>query len=143
MRTVIPVSIALGLVWNVIAVSLMGGRAVDAFKTSWLMAGAIAGMAAGLFTIWSRVRRGGRESVLDGVATYYLGMFVYWVSFVVIQRSIMCVQHGGWTDFDLLDHLKMILIFLLYGTVWYGVILIPLNFVSRHVLWKIYARNRD
>lgn len=44
-------------------------------------------------------------------------MFVYWVSFVLIQRAIMFAQHGGWTDFDLHDHLKMIFIFLIYGTV--------------------------
>jgi hypothetical protein len=70
-----------------------------------------------------------------------LGIFVYWVSFVVIQRAIMCLQRGGWTDFELHDHLKLIFIFLIYGTVWFGVILIPLGFLSRHVLWKIYTQN--
>ena len=116
MRIAIPVSIALGIVWNVVALSLMGGRVVDAFVPSWLLAGAFAGVAAGVFTIWSRRRRDGRESVLYGIANYYVGIFVYWVSFVVIQRAIMCVQHGGWTDFDLRDHLGLIVIFLIYGT---------------------------
>jgi hypothetical protein len=141
MRTIIPVSIGLGIVWNVVAVCLMGGRFVDAFSPGWSLAGAFAGVAAGLFTIWSRHRRAGREGFLYGIATYYLGIFVYWISFVVIQRAIMCVQHGGWTDFDLRDQLKMIFIFLIYGTVWFGVILIPLCFLSRHGLWKIYTRN--
>jgi hypothetical protein len=141
MRTVIPVSIVLGIVWNVVAVCLMGGRPLDAFAPGWLLAGALAGLAAGVFTIWSRRRRDGRESFLYGIANYYLGIFVYWASFVVIQRAIMCVQHGGWTDFDLHDHLNLILIFLLYGTVWFGVILIPFCFLSRYVLWTIYTRN--
>lgn len=141
MRIIIPVSIALGIVWNVVAVCLMGGKFVDAFSPAWMSAGAVAGIATGWFTIWSRLRRDGDESFLYGVATYYLGMFVYWISFVVIQRAIMCVRHGGWTDFNLHDHLTMIFIFLVFGTVWYGIILIPLNFLSRHVLWEIYTRN--
>ena len=140
MRTVLPVSITLGIAWNVVAVYLMGGRLVDAFSSGWLLAGALAGIAAGLFTIWSRRRRKGTESFLYGIATYYLGIFVYWASFVIIQRLIMCAQHGGWTDFDLQDHLKFILIFMFYGTVRFGVILIPLSFLSRYVLWRIYTR---
>jgi hypothetical protein len=140
MRTVIPVSIALGTIWNVVAVCLLGGRFIDAFSPSWLLAGAMAGIAAGLFTIWSRHRRDGKENFFFGVATYYLGIFVYWISFVVIERVIMCVQDGGWTNFDLHDHLKLIFVFLIVGTVWFGVILIPLCFLSRHVLWKIYTR---
>jgi hypothetical protein len=140
MRAVIPASIALGIAWNVVAVSLMGGRIVDAFAPSWLLAGALAGVAAGTFTIWSRRRQDDRESLLYGIANYYVGIFVYWASFVVIQRTIMCVQHGGWTDFDLRDHLVLILTFLIYGTIWFGIILIPFCFLCRYVLWKIYIR---
>ena len=143
MGTVVLLSIALGIVWNVIAVCLMGDRPFDAFRPSWLLAGAFAGVAAGMFTIWSRRRRNGRESFLYGIATYYLGIFVYWAGFLFIERVIMCVQHGGWTDFDLPDHLRMIVFFLVYGTIWFGIILIPLSFLSRHVIWKIYIRNTD
>ena len=139
MYTVILVSIALGVVWNGIAVRLMGGTFADAFSLGWIIAGAIAGVAAGVFTIWSRRRRDGRESVFFGIATYYLGIFVYWVSYVVIQRAIICLQHGGWTDFNLHDHLQLILVFLVYGTVYIGVVLIPMSFASRYVLWKIYT----
>ena len=140
MRTVILASIILGTLWNIVAICLMRGKLVDAFSPGWLLAGAIAGVAAGMFTIWSRRRRDGQESFFYGVANYYLGILVYWGSFVVIERIIMCVKHRGWTDFDLRDHLNLILMFLIYGTVWYGVILIPLSFLSRHVLWKIYIR---
>jgi hypothetical protein len=139
-RTVIPASVALGIVWNVVAVCLMGGRMVDAFAPGWMLAGAIAGIATGLFAIWSRRRTDGSETFLYGLANYYIGIFVYWAAFVLIQRAIMCVQHGGWTDFDLHDHLKLILVFLIYGTLVWGIILIPLCFLSRFVLWAIYIR---
>jgi hypothetical protein len=141
MGTVILASIALGIAWNVAVVSLMGGRAADAFAPGWLLAGVLAGVAVGVFTVWSRRRRDGRESVVDGLAAYYLGMVVYWAAFVVIQRAIMCVQHRGWTDFDLPDHLGLILIFVTYGTVWFGVVLIPLCFLCRYLVWRIYTRS--
>ena len=143
MRAVIIISVLLGLVWNTIAVTLLGGRVMDAFKPSWLLAGAIAGAVAGWFTIWSRNRREGEERLLDGFATFYLGIVIYWISFVVIERAVMCVKHGGWTDFDLRDHLTMIGIFLLYGTLWYGIVLIPLCFLSRWLIWKVYQRFAD
>ncbi|MGZ9271593.1 MAG: hypothetical protein ACXW6T_20910 [Candidatus Binatia bacterium] len=140
MRLVITLSIVLGLLWNFAAVALMGGRLADAFAPACLLAGCCAGVAAGLFTIWSRQRRNGEESFLYGVANYFVGIFVYWLSFLVIQHTILCIQHGGWTDFDLRDHLMLIVIFLGYGTLLYGIILIPLNFLSRFILWKTYLR---
>ena len=140
MRAVISFSILLGLVWNTIVVCLMGGHVVDAFRPSSLLAGAIAGAVAGLFTVWSRKRQGGAESFLYGVATYYLGMLTYWAGFVIIERTWMCLEHGGWTDFDLRDHLGLIWLFLFWGTVWFGVLLIPLSFLSRHFVWNIYRR---
>ena len=90
MRTVIPVSIALGIIWNLLAIWLLGGRVVDALTPGWLLAGALAGVAAGVFTMWSRRQRDGEESVLYGIATYYLGILVYWGSFVVIERFYVC-----------------------------------------------------
>ena len=143
MRAVIALSILLGLVWNLIAVCLLGGRMTDAFKPSWLLAGAIAGAVAGWFTVWSRQRREGEERILDGFATYYLGIGAYWISFVVIERVVLCVQHGGWTDFNLHNHLSLIGVFLVYGSVWYGIILIPLCFLSRWLIWKVYQRFAD
>lgn len=43
MRAVLSFSILLGLVWNMIVVCLMGGKVADAFRPSWLLAGAIDG----------------------------------------------------------------------------------------------------
>ncbi|HUS36180.1 MAG TPA: hypothetical protein VM680_12585 [Verrucomicrobiae bacterium] len=137
----IAVSIALGVAWNVAVVKLMGGRLVEAFAAGWLLAGAIAGVTAGLFTIWSRRKRDGKESFLYGIATYYFAVVVYWISFVLIQRVIMCARHGGWTDFDLRDHLALIGILLFYGTFGFGLVLIPFCFLSRYLVWKIYIRS--
>jgi hypothetical protein len=140
-HTVIAASIAIGVLWDVLVVRLMGGRLIDALAPAWLLAGSIAGVVAGLFTIRTRQWQEGRETVLHGIATYYLGMVVYWGSFVVLQRILLSIQHRGWTDFDLQDHLTLILLFLAYGTLPFGLLLIPLTFLSRYVLWKLYTES--
>lgn len=142
MRLVDAVSLALGIVWNAIAVSLLGGKVADVFRPSWLVAGMVAGVAMGRFTVWSRERRGGAERLLDGIATYYLGIVVYWLVFVVIERASVVWRHGGWTDFNLHDHLVMIVWFLIQGTFPYGIVLIPLAFLSRRFVWSVYERYR-
>jgi hypothetical protein len=140
MVAVLLFSILLGLAWNVLAVSLLGGGLADSLRPGWLLAGAIAGIVTGRFTVWSRQRRDGDESFLAGIATYYLGIAVYWASFVVIERARLCWRAGGWTDFDLDDHLGLIAVFLLYGTLWYGIVLIPLCFLSARLLWALHRR---
>ena len=140
MLFVLSASVLLGLVWNGVAVCLLGGTLRDSLSLGWLLAGAIAGLAAGCFTVWSRKRSYGDESFLGGVATYYLGIVSYWASFVVIERVRLCWSAGGWTDFELHDHLGLIAVLLLYGTVYYGILLIPLCFLSRRVLWALYER---
>jgi hypothetical protein len=140
MFVALSLSVVLGLLWNSLAVHLLGGRLVDAFSTAFAPAGAIAGLVAGMFTIWSRRKMDGGENVFYGVATYYVGIVVYWLSFVVIERAAMCLRHGGWTDFDLQDHLVLIWTLLMYGTLGAGVVLIPLTFLSRHLVWRVYQR---
>jgi hypothetical protein len=34
-------------------------------------------------------------------------------------------------------------VFLIYGTIWFGIILIPFCFVCRYVLWKIYIQSPE
>ena len=143
MRIVLLFSVWLGLLWNIIAVCLLGGRVTGAFRPSWLLAGALAGIVAGVFTIWSRKRREGEESLFLVLATYYLGIVTYWATFVVVERITMCIRHGGWTDFDLRDHLVLVWTFLFYGTLWFGIILIPLTFLSRYMLWAVYKKYGD
>src|SRR5947207_1790222 len=81
----LALSIALGGVWNGIAVCLMGGGVFEGLRPGFLFCGMIAGVSAGLFTLWSRRRNDGRESFFYGIANFYFGILVYWASFVVIQ----------------------------------------------------------
>jgi len=139
MRVVLPISIALGLAWNLIARFLMGARRpADLLEVGWMAAGALAGIAAGAFTLRTRDRVGTGRRFLDGLATYYLGMATYWIGFVLIERALLCVRHGGWTSFELRDHLMLIVSFGLYGTLWYGIALIPLAFLSRALLIRAH-----
>jgi hypothetical protein len=52
----------------------------------------------------------------------------------------LCWRAGGWTDFDLADHLGLIVTFVVYGTVWYGVLLVPACYLSRRLVWALYLR---
>jgi hypothetical protein len=140
LRWVFVISMGLGVAWNVVAVLLMGGGPYDAFTASFLVAGGLAGMSAGLFTVWSLRRRDGKESFGYGMATYYLGILVYWVCFVALERVRLCLECGSWTSFDLRDHLMFGYIFVIYGTVYFGIFLIPLNFLSRQLVWLAYRR---
>ncbi len=143
MKHVILLSALVGVVWNVIVMMIMGWSATYGMMLPWLFAGTLAGLAAGRFTVWSRIRSDGAETVRYTLATYYLGMFVYWASFVIIQRTVMCFSHGGWTDFNLYDHLILIVWMAVLGTVVWGILLIPLTILTRHLIWKTYLRNAD
>jgi len=134
------VSTMCGLGWNLLAVRLMGGPWKEALSASWLAAGALAGALAGWFTVWSRRRRGGEESFAWVLANFYVGILAYWATFVVIERARLCWNHRGWTDFDLIDHLGLIVWFVFYGTLYYGILLIPLTYVSRWLVWNVYER---
>jgi hypothetical protein len=140
MRNALLVSVALGIAWNVIAMWLMSGETSNAFTSRWFFSGVVAGLAAGWFTIWSRRRRQGKEGWLYVLATYYLGILVYWAAQVVIHQVSLIVQRGGWTGFNLFEHLNMITVFLVFGSTWFALILIPLSFFSRKLVWNIYCR---
>ena len=140
MRVVIPLSILLGLAWNALVSVLLGEREAIV-DPSWLSAGAAAGLVAGWLTVWSRRRLGGRESLGQGLVGYYGAMLAYWAGFVILRRVSLCVQLGGWTDFNLHDHLMLIVWFVIYGTLQYGILLIPLSFLTRRFVWWAYLRS--
>lgn len=138
-RSVWLASIAIGLLWNLLPVRPMGGTTREATAPVWVVASAITGALAGGFTVWSRARRGGREHVVDVIATYSLGIVAYWACFVAIARIVLGVRQGGWTDCDLRDHRVLIVPLLTHGTLWYGLVVVPLTFVSRHVVWRVHT----
>lgn len=140
MIVVIAVSLAAGAAWNVLVVLLMGGRMAEALRPGFLLAGLAAGLAGTWFTIRSRSAREGRESLRDVLATYALGIVVYWAVFVVFERIRLCIDNGGWTEFNLGDHGKL-LIWLFYGAALYGIALIPLTWLTRRVVWTAHVRS--
>ncbi len=76
-----------------------------------------------------------------GVGCYYAAILAYWVVWIVVERIVLCVEFGGWTDFDLRDHLGIVLIYLVYGTLPYGLVLIPLCFANRWLVWRTFSVN--
>ena len=143
MKTTLLASAFTGLAWSLLAVLLMGGTQSDWFRASFLLGGIAAGIAAGFQTARSREKRIGKESIISGLVCYYLAILVFWATWIIVERILMCVDAGGWTDFDLRDHLNMLLIYLIYGTTPpYGLILIPLCFLNRLFIWRIYLGNQ-
>ncbi|MBK7141459.1 MAG: hypothetical protein IPH75_05195 [bacterium] len=143
MRIVYTVAAIMGVVWSGIVLAIMGARGVEWYSLSWYLAGGIAGMTAGKFTVWSRIRTDGEERFWPGLATFYVGMVTFWGSWVIVERSAICIRHGGWSDSNLQDHLGLIIWFVVYGTLVWGVLLIPLTFATRWVVWRVYLRYAD
>ncbi len=129
-------SLCFGIIWHCIAMLLMGASQED-YLGSWLVPGATAGIAAGVHTIWSRVRAGGKESLLHGIATYYLGIMFYWLGVLLSEHLAYGTTGLYWIDINTNDHIKLLGFFLFYGTFQWSPILIPLNFLTRAAVWAI------
>ena len=133
----IVLAIALGMIWHTLALAVGGQSATKAW--SWgLLAGAIAGVAAGQFTLWSRKRLHGRESFGHVAATYYLAILVYWFSGGMIE-ALLGIDGGDREPF----------VAYIFGLPWVlgyctllGVVLLPLCWVSRDLLWSFHVRIR-
>ena len=134
--TACAVAAVLGTLWSVLVVRLMGGSFRESLSPDWLLAGILAGLVAGRFTTWTRTKRAGRERALHVVATYYLAMLTFWLVFVASARVGLMFRHGGWTSFDVGDHLRLLATFATLGTFPYGLVLIPLTWASRVVVWR-------
>lgn len=137
----IILSASLGIAWHLIVIALMGGSFREGLVPAFLLAGATAGIVAGWQTINSRRARDGGESFGAVLANYYLAIFFYWLFFVIFARIELCLQQGGWTDFNLDDHLNLIATYLVYGTVIYGICLIPLYRATRGLVWRVHVRS--
>jgi len=124
------------ILWNIAAVRLMWWRVGRGIYTRSSVGGCFCPcLARGMFTIWSRDDTDGMAKrvwfrwyrhILPG------DLRLIGLVFVICQRIIMLWKSADGQDFDLQDHLNLILIYLFYGTVYFGIILIPLTFVSRY-----------
>ena len=139
MTFALTISAVTGFAWSLLAVRLMGGRLEDGLRVSFLLAGIAAGIIAGVHTIRTRKKKDGAERIVAVVGCYYLAIVAFWSVWVIAERVRMCVTFGAWTDFDLNDHLNLIWIYLVYGTLPYGVLLIPLCFVNRWLVWRAFS----
>lgn len=132
-------SVACGIAWHMMLIQLMGGSFLDAFSGR-LLPSVAAGLAAGYFTIWSRERRAGREAVLDVIVTYYLAVAVY----ILLSASFTAIFE--------IDHAhvgeRLVFVFFALGYSAFvatvlGVVLIPLCFATRHLLWRLRGADAD
>ena len=136
---------AFGIVWHTIVVLLMGGLTGGLtgglMGPGWfwrMLAGLVAGLAAGAFTVWSRERQQGRESFVLGLATYYFAVAVYSVSLNTIGIVVELFRGVELPDAARLLFIGLFYAFL-YGSV-LGVVLIPLCFLTRHLLWQFHVK---
>lgn len=140
---VVTLSALFGVVWHTIVVLLLG-RSLQAAFSAAMIAGAMTGVFAGFLTVRSRERRHGRESFLDAVVAYYLAVVVYAVSLVWIGVLTGVGRQGK--DVGVLSAFGLSL-----GMAWYavifatlpsGIVLIPLSFLTRFLLWRLSGRAR-
>jgi hypothetical protein len=136
MKTSLAVSALLGIIWAVLVVYLLTGFRSGYIPVVWLwiMPGVGAGLMAGYSVIWSTRR--GWGFFKRGFLSYYSGIIGYWILLFIALRF----QNGLWGTFNLRDNLNLLPMLLLYGTIPYGVILIPLGFLSAFSIHRIYTR---
>jgi len=140
---VVVLSAVFGVVWHTIVVLLFGRNLQAAFSAA-MIAGAITGVFAGFLTVRSRERRHGRENFLDAVVTYYLAVVVYAVSLVWIGALTGVGPEGK--EVGVLSAFGMSLLMPCYAVVFAtlpsGIVLIPLSFLTRFLLWRLSGRAR-
>lgn len=124
-----------GIAWHALFVMMMSDNLYDAFRWT-LIAGAVAGYYAGRFTIWSRQQRDGRESLLDVVVTYYLGVGVYYLCGIPI---LMLAGEGTLSITDIIPAFCFALTYVGFAATVFGLVLMPLCWLSRHIVWRVHT----
>lgn len=140
---VVVLSAVFGVVWHTIVVLLLGRNLQAAFSAA-MIAGAITGVFAGFLAVRSRERRHGRESFLDAVVAYYLAVVVYtvllaWIGLLTrvgsAGKEVGVLQAFG-------ASLLMPCYAVVFATLPSGIVLIPLSFLTRFLLWRLSGRAR-
>jgi carbon starvation protein CstA len=141
---VVTLSALFGVVWHTIVVLLLG-RDIKAAVSAAMIAGAIAGVCAGFLTVRSRERHHGRESVLDAVLAYYLAVVVYAVSLVWIGWLTGAGSQGE--EIGVLSAFGLSWVMpwyaVIFATLPAGIVLLPLSFLTRFLLWRLSGRMRS
>ena len=137
MKLALFVSTLLGLAWYLaLFLILPWARFIPG---EWLCS-MTAGAAAGAFTIWSRQKTGGRESILFGVMTLPVAILAYWCCLVTLAVTLpsLLKLSSSWTWENSRDSLALLL-----GatTVWFGIAFFPGCFICRYIVWRVFCRN--
>jgi hypothetical protein len=133
------VSLILGLGWTIL-VAALGGAKPSLIPGVFWPAGMMTGLVAGLYTVWSRRRLNGEESVIHGIATYYLAILMYSSSTILFGFFQQFWQTGDTAVLEPRNLRFWFTVHFLWGTFPFGLLLIPLTFLSRYVVWKSYTR---
>lgn len=136
-------SMLFGVAWHTIVVLLMGQPLGDAGSLG-ILAGAVAGLCAGSLTVRSRERHHGRESIFDGILTYYVAVIVYVLTSVVIGVVVDAYARGS-SSVGPLGFLAASWVLTWYAVLFAslaGVLLVPLCFLTRRFLWRFSGRMR-
>jgi hypothetical protein len=102
----------------------------------------LAGLAAGILTIWTRSRAEGAETAFGILATYFGGAAVMCVSPYLLLAIEAFFTDGRFYFMDLRSitgEAVGVLILGLLLALPFGVVLVPLCYLSRRVVWKLYT----
>jgi hypothetical protein len=135
------VSLVLGVMWQAMLVDLFGRRVFDPLDgpLTGPLAGAIAGLCAGELTFRSRHRRQGRESIRDGVLTFYAGVLSYALALSLIGVVVyVCVGNATLRGIESYPQAVFgVCLYAVVGVILWGVVLIPLCFMTRFLFWQL------
>lgn len=127
-------SVLCGVVWHVLVMLLLT-RGKAEILSPLLLAGGLAGLVAGGYTVWSLRRNGGRERVLHVVANYYIGVWAYAVFGAVLHTLVGGGLSAGWGR-AFAGACSFFYYATLIATV-AGVLLIPLCWLTRLIVWDL------
>ncbi len=133
-------SIICGFIWHCLIVNFPKRRfELEQILTRWFFAGGIAGLGAGIYTIWSRRRNLKSESIFHGFMNYYVGILCYWYGIIFVGVCIDLFSFRDVSKINFEEYLTMVFFLMYFGTVFYSPFLIPLTFVTRWVVWSVHG----
>lgn len=119
--------IFIGLIWHTIAMKLSNSFEY-LFNPIFIIGGIASAHFTSEFTIWSRKRANGKEKLIYLLPTYYLGITVYWFFSLFLYSPFT------------IDTYKLLCVYFYISTIMYGIILIPLCYLTRKLVWQIYKK---
>jgi hypothetical protein len=135
-------AIVAAMILGVFLNSIVGNRIVWWFRGEhtlpFTLSGVATGTIAGLYTIWSRRRCGGRENLAHGLATSLLWLFVYLQSAYLFTFAYASLFQARTMPFNAFVPFQLLIYS--WPAVWkYVLLLVPITFIFRFAVWEMYA----